>query len=48
MTLKACTFGGFHLIVVDLSEGLPLPNVSSPPNNISSCNVVIHISCQKG
>lgn len=33
-----CTFGGFDLIIADLPEGLPVPNVSSPPHVIPAWN----------
>lgn len=36
---KACLFGRFDLIIVALPKGLPMPNVSSFPTNISSWNV---------
>jgi hypothetical protein len=35
---EICKFGGFDLIIADLPEGLPVPNVSSPPDLIPSWN----------
>lgn len=39
MFLEACSFGRFDLIIVHLLEGLPEPNISSPPTNIPFWNV---------
>ena len=38
MSSDLCKFGGFDLIIADLPEGLPVPNVSSPPNAIPYWN----------
>jgi hypothetical protein len=39
VSLKACLFGGFDLIIVALPKGLPMLNVSSLPTNVPTWNV---------